>query len=187
MSIGRTSMTAQRQNILLAFLCVTLWASTASMVRLSQHSLDHYQFLFWSSVFSLMTVGLISAVKGTLLVPLHYRKNDWLLAIIIGFLGTFLYYLLLFNGLSEGKSINVIIIQYTWPLMFSFISILFFKEKLSWQKVLATFLGVFAVVIVLSKGHLMSFSLHNPVLLGSVAFGAFCFAIFNLGMKHFRA
>ncbi len=179
-------MKAQRQSMCIALLCVIFWASTAPVIRLSQHSLDNYQFLFWTSIFSLLAVTLVSLFKGTILVPLSYKKSDWFAAISIGFVGTFLYYLLLFKGFAEGKSINVIIIQYTWPLMLSFLSIFFFKESLNLRKVLATSLGLFAVVIVLSKGDITHFTLQEPKLLSYVAIGALCFAIFNLGMKHLK-
>ena len=176
----------KRQGIFVALLCVMVWASTAAVLRLAHNSLDHFQFLFWSSLFSLLAVTTISFFKGTLLVPLGYSKTDWLAATTIGFIGTFLYYLLLYKGFSEGQGINVITIQYTWPLMLSFLSIFFFKESLDWRKVLATTLGLCAVVIVLSKGDVHEFTLQNPKLLGFVAIGALCFAIFNLGMKHLK-
>ncbi|MBM7072594.1 DMT family transporter [Shewanella sp. 202IG2-18] len=179
-------MTAQRQGILIALFCVLVWASTASVLRLSHNSLDHFQFLFWSSLFSLIAVTVVSFYKGTLSTPFKYRRIDWVMTIGVGFVGTFLYYLFLYEGFSEGKGINVIIIQYTWPLMLSFLSVFLFKESLNWRKVIATTLGLCAVVIVLSKGSVDDFSLQNPRLLGFVALGALCFAIFNLGMKHLK-
>ncbi len=179
-------MTAQKQGICIALFCVIIWASTAAVVRFSGNTLDHYQFLFWSSLFSLAAVTLVSGLKGTLGVPLSYKAKDWLTAAFTGFLGAFLYYLLLFKGLQSEKGINVIIIQYTWPLMLSFLSVLFFKETLDWRKVLATFLGLSAVLVVLSKGHATNFTVKDPSLLICVAIGALCFAIFNLGMKHLK-
>ena len=179
-------MTAQKQGICIALFCVTIWASTAAIVRFSANTLDHYQFLFWSSLFSLIAVTLVSAIKGTLKIPFSYKAKDWVSATFIGFIGTFLYYLLLFKGLAQEKGINVIIIQYTWPLMLSFLSIFLFKEVLDWRKVLATFLGLSAVVVVISKGHVTNFTVQDPELLIWVAIGALCFASFNLGMKHLK-
>ena len=179
-------MTSQKQGIGIALFCVTLWASTAAIVRFSGDGLDHYQFLFWTSLFSLIAVALVSAAKGTLRVPLSYKGKDWVASTFIGFIGTFLYYLLLFKGLESEKGINVIIIQYTWPLMLSFLSVFFFKETLDWRKVMATFLGLSAVVVVLSKGHVTNFTVQDPKLLIYVAIGAACFASFNLGMKHLK-
>ena len=78
---------------------------------------------------------------------------------------------------------EVLIVQYTWPIMVAALSCLLLKETFDWRKRTAMTLGFVAVVLVLTRGQLNQLSLHQPALLLWVAMGAFCFALFTVLSK----
>ncbi|WP_133309339.1 DMT family transporter [Parashewanella curva] len=176
-------MSSQLKSMLAAIVCVSLWGFVAVVSRIGQSHLNRYQFLFWVSLVSTIGMGIYCYFKGTLYYLKHYSGKEWAQVIGLGFLGGFLYYLLIFNGYASANGMQVMIIQYTWPMMMSLLSILIFKESLHWRKAMATVLGATAVFIVISKGKLSGFSVEHPWVLLSVVIGAVSFALFNTFMK----
>ena len=166
-----------------ALICVAIWALLPVVSRNGQQSLDHYQFLFWSSLLSTLTMALLCLMRGTLVSLKQYRVVDWGWATGLGFLGCFLYYLLLYQGYAGGKSMEVLIVQYTWPIFIALLSPLLLKERFEQRTQLAVALGFVAVALVLSKGRLMGFSVEQPTLLLWVAVGALSFALFSVLSK----
>ena len=166
-----------------ALICVAIWALLPVVSRNGQQSLDHYQFLFWSSLLSTLTMALLCLASGTLSALRGYRMGDWGRAAGLGFLGCYLYYLLLYQGYAGGKSMEVLIVQYTWPIFIALLSPVLLKERFERRTQLAVALGFLAVALVLSKGRLLGFSVGQPVLLLWVAVGALSFALFSVLSK----
>ncbi|WP_133407854.1 DMT family transporter [Parashewanella tropica] len=176
-------MSSQLKSMLAAIVCVSLWGFVAVVSRVGQYHLDRFQFLFWVSLISTIGMLVFCYFKGTLSLLKFYSKKQWYQVIGLGFLGGYLYYLLIFNGYAKANGMQVMIIQYTWPMMMSVFSIVLFKESAHWRKVLATILGAIAVFVVITKGSLSGFSVEQPWVLVSVVLGAASFALFNTFMK----
>lgn len=98
--------------------------------KLGQSNLDNHQFLFWSSLVSFLTFFLIILIQKQLKVLATLSAKDWTHAIVLGLLGTYLYYILLYFGYAHAKGIEVLIIQYCWPIFVIVLSILILKESL---------------------------------------------------------
>ncbi|MGB0893705.1 MAG: DMT family transporter [Parashewanella sp.] len=179
-------MRTKYQASIAALVCVCLWGFVAVVSRLGQVELDTHQFMFWVSLSSFVTLLLVSIIKGTVTEVLNYSKKQLMQVIILGFLGTYLYYFLIFHSYAHGKSMEVMIVQYTWPIMVSVLSIVIFKEGFCWRKILATAMGLLAVILVITKGRFHAVSISHPNVLITVALGALCFAICNVFMKYIK-
>ncbi len=176
-------MTDRRLGTLYALTCVGLWALIPVVARLGQVARDVHQFLFWSSLLSLLAVGVLAVVSGALLQLRRYRLRHWLQAVGLGLLGTYLYYLLLYRGYAAGGGMEVLIVQYTWPVFVALLSSLLLRERFGRARQMALMLGFIAVVLVLSKGEWQGFSLSRPADLAWVGLGAFFFALFSVLSK----
>jgi len=161
-----------------------LWSFIPIVSKLAQNNLDNYQFLFYSSVFSFLSILIISIYKKSFAEVFTYKLKDYLYIAFVGFLGTYLYYILLYYGYNNANGLEVLIIQYTWPILIVLFSMLFFKEKITMLKLLSLALGFMAVVLVLSKGNIFEISFSNINILFYVFIGAGSFALFSiLGSK----
>ena len=58
-------MNNRTQGILYAMVCVALWALIPVVSKSGQSTLNHHQFLFWSSVFSFLMVLTLCLLTGT--------------------------------------------------------------------------------------------------------------------------
>jgi drug/metabolite transporter (DMT)-like permease len=176
-------MTSKQKATVFVLICVSLWALVPVVAKLGQTTLDNHQFLFWSSLMSVIVLGITSAVVGTIGEIKKYSVKDWLYILFLGLLGTYIYYLFLYLGYSQAAGIEVLVFQYTWPILIVLFSIFILKERLTIRKLGALVLGSIGVIVVLTKGDFQSISLSNPGVIALVAAGASCFALFSVLSK----
>jgi len=169
---------------ILVFICVFLWALIPVVSKLAQTTLDNHQFLFWSSLISFICLFSAAYLKKKIEIIKDYTLKDWLILIVLGLLGTYIYYLFLYLGYKEAKGLEVLVIQYTWPISIVFLSLLILNEKLTLRKVLSIILGFVGVVFVLTKGEFSQVHFDNSFVIFLVFLGASSFALFSiLGKK----
>jgi len=99
------------KSLLFVFACIILWAFIPIVSRFGQQSLDNYQFLFWSSLLSFIVLFLSTVFSGKFSAFKNYNQKKFFSAVGLGFLGTFLYYLLLYFGYANAKGLEVLVIQ----------------------------------------------------------------------------
>ena len=168
---------------LYAMLCVALWALIPVVAKLGQSRLDNHQFLFWSSLVSFSVIALSVLLTGRAYHIRAYTRGDWLWFTFLGLLGTYIYYLFLYLGYSRSSGMEVLVIQYTWPILIVVFSLFILKERLNTRKGLAILLGFIGVVLVLTKGQIALIQIDNPAVISLVAIGAACFALFSVLSK----
>ncbi|HEX8932009.1 MAG TPA: DMT family transporter [Patescibacteria group bacterium] len=171
-------MKSRTKAIFYTLMCVTLWALIPVVSKLGQASIDNHQFLFWSSVVSFTAFLVATVVVKQSKMFLSYKLRDWSKAIFLGFLGTYLYYILLYSGYANAQGLEVLVLQYSWPIFIILLSIVVLKEKLTLRRALVVFLGFIGVTLVLTKGnftqiHFDNYSVDILVLVAALVFGLF--------------
>jgi len=176
-------MSSRTKAVLLLVVCVALWALIPVAAKLGQTSLDHHQFLFWSSLVSFVLVFTIAAVRGKLRELHSYRPVRWLSLFGLGFLGTYVYYLLLYQGYARAQGLEVLVFQYSWPLFVVLFSVPLLRERPGPRGVIALLLGFLGVSWVLTRGDFATVDLSNSTVIALVAAGAAGFALFSVLSK----
>ncbi len=171
-------MPNKKKSVSFVLSCIVLWAFIPVVSRLGQQNLDNYQFLFWSSALSLIVLFASLCATGKANAFRTYSRKDFAIALGLGFLGTFLYYLLLYFGYAHLQGLEVLVIQYTWPIFIVLFSVVLLKEKLTLRNSIAACLGFLGVFIVLTKGNIFQIHFSNAwidavVLLAAAVFGLF--------------
>lgn len=179
-------MTNRAKGTLYVLICVSLWGLIPVVARLGQSTLDNHQFLFWSSLVSFLVLFLNAGLSGDLPEIRFYSIRDWALIAFLGLLGTYFYYLFLYLGYAQAKGLEVLVVQYTWPIIIVVLSLIILNEKLTFRKVAALLLGFVGVVTVLTKGEFNQIDVSNPSVILLVGAGAFCFALFSVLSKNVR-
>ena len=167
-------------------ICVSLWALIPVVAKMGQTTLDNHQFLFWSSLVSFAVLGLAVIFSGNLNKFREYSFKDWGYLSVLGLLGTYIYYLFLYLGYSNAIGMEVLVIQYTWPILIVIFSIFILKERLSLIKITAITLGFAGVIIVLTKGNFKNINISNGPVIALVGAGAACFALFSVLSKNIK-
>jgi drug/metabolite transporter (DMT)-like permease len=171
------------KSIIYIIACVFLWALIPVVSKLGQNGLDNHQFLFWSSLSSLLFFLGIALFKKNLQKLRDISKIKWFQAICLGFLGTYLYYVLLYYGYANAPGMEVLIVQYSWPILIVLLSLILLKENLTISKTTSILLGFIGVFLVLTKGNFEQLKFENINIDLIVFTGAFVFALFSVLSK----
>ncbi len=151
--------------------------------KLGQGTLDHHQYLFYSSLLSFLTMFFALLSSKKLHLVLRYSTKDILSIVVLGFLGTYIYYLLLYFGYKYAVGLEVLVVQYLWPVLIVVFGAVILKESLTYRKLVAVSLGFVAVVTVVTKGDISSIDISNTKVLVLVFIGAGSFALFSVLSK----
>jgi len=172
-------------SIIYITLCIVLWSLIPTFAKFGQSSLDHYQYLFYSSIISFLTLFFISVFNKGIKEIFTYSTNTILLLFGLGFLD-FLYYLLLYYGYKEANGLEVLVVQYMWPIFIVILSLIILKETLSKNKILSVIFGFIGVSIVIVKGDFTQLDFSNIDVLLIVMLGAISFALFSVLSKKIK-
>ncbi len=160
-------------------LCIFLWSLIPTVSKFAQTSLDHHQYLFYSSIVSFLSILVISLWNKKLKEIITYSKKVFLILFSLGFLD-FIFYLLLYYGYKKANGLEVLVIQYTWPVFIVLLSLIILKEEFTKKKLIAIIFGFIGVCLVITKGNLSNFDFSNISVLLVVMIGTFAFALFSV-------
>lgn len=179
-------MTAKRNTgYAYALTCIALWSLIPVVSRFGQSTLDNFQFLFWSNALSLLVVGACLAAAKGLRSLRRFTLRQSLYVMFLGALGCAIYYLCLYYGYAHGAGIEVLVLQYAWPILIIILSVFLLGERLPPRAWLAVGAGFLGILIVLTKGDLLSLRISSAATTAVVLAGAFAFALFSVLSKRF--
>jgi drug/metabolite transporter (DMT)-like permease len=90
---------------------------------------------------------------------------------------------LLYFGYANAQGLEVLVIQYSWPIFIVLLSIFILKEKLTIKRLLAVLFGFIGVFLVLTKGNFSDIHLENLSVDILVIIAALSFALFSVLSK----
>jgi drug/metabolite transporter (DMT)-like permease len=108
--------------------------------------------MLYAVFFSILILGgiIVGQNKTRLLYALE--KSELVLALSLGILNPFLYYLVLFKAYDLLPAQEAQPINYTWALTLMFLSIPILKQKIGRFDIIAGFIGYFGVVVIATHG-----------------------------------
>ena len=137
-----------RKNYLYAAVAIFLWSTIATISKLLLDSMNSYQVLMVSSAFATAILFAVAIFNGRIKLLKSYRIKDYLITLLIGLPGTFMYYVFLYLGTERMAASQAFMINYLWPIMSIVFACLILGEKMStrkWIAVALSFLGVITV------------------------------------------
>lgn len=173
--------------IFLSLLCILAWSFIPVISKFGQSDLDNFQFLFWSNLLSTLVILISILVMKKTKGIFNYKVVEFSSFAFLGFLGSCLYYLCLYYGYAKGEGIQVLVLQYTWPIWITILSYIILNEELTFRRVGAAVLGFIGVVVILTKGEITAFNIPNPSLFIVVLVGAISFALFSVLSKKIKS
>ena len=151
----------QAQAYKFALIAVFCWSTVATAFKIALDYLSPTELVLYASIMStLILFSIVIYQKKMSEVKIHIKSN-FKLVFILGCINPFLYYLILFKAYDllpaqEAQSIN-----YTWALMLAFLSVIFLKQKLTINDILAGIICYFGVLIIATKGEPFSLAFSN--------------------------
>jgi drug/metabolite transporter (DMT)-like permease len=140
---------------------VLLWSTVASAFKLTLRGMNNVQLLFYSSLTSLVVLFFIARKNSSSELSEFFTRKHFVKNAFLGFINPFVYYLILFKAyfiLPAQEAQPIVLI---WPLIFSVLSAIFLKQKLTSKSLLGMLISFSGVIVVATRGNIVSFTFHN--------------------------
>ncbi|MBI3960166.1 MAG: DMT family transporter [Chloroflexi bacterium] len=176
----------QRISYLNLALCILLWASIPVASKKILVEMTNVQMLFWSTLFSFTVLAGVLAAQGKVWLLAQYDARAYGWMGLLGFLGAYLYYVLLYGAFARTSAAEGFILAYTWPILVSLLAVVLLGEKLTGRRALAVAVSFCGVLVIVTQGRIVNvaFSSLSGDLLALA--GAFVFALFSVLGKRAR-
>ena len=181
--VGKTNNTAR--SFFYLGLCILSWGLIPVVTKNILVELNSLQMLFYSTIFSCIVMFGIVLFQKKISILTTYSIYDYTKIGMLGFLGTYLYYVLLYAALALTSASEGFILAYTWPMLVIILAFPLLKERLTLKKLCSILVSFFGIVVIVTHGSI--FSLSFTSLQGDILAlgGAVVFALFSvLGKKY---
>ena len=155
-------MTNQNKAYLYAGTAVLMWSTVGSAFKLTLRHLSPVQMLLYASFVSIIVLFIILVIQKKLPVLMASGRQSILHSALNGLLNPFLFYIVLFYSYDLLLTQEAMVINFTWPLPLTLLSILILKQKIGWKSIMAIIISFSGIVIIITKGDLLSLKFANP-------------------------
>lgn len=166
-----------KRSYLLATVAIFCWSTVATVVKLLLGSLTSMQVLWISAGFAFLALLCVNIFTGNIKKLRDYKPRDYIITVLIGLPGSFLYYVFYYMGTARMLASQAFIINYLWPIMSVVFACIILKEKMTARRAVAIALSFVGVVIVAGKDiiHFNPDTLIGALfcILGAVSYGIF--------------
>src|SRR5437588_11928706 len=114
--------------------------------------------LFYSTIFSCVVMYCIVLFEKKTHVLKTYTVSDYAKIGVSGFLGTYLYYVLLYAALALTSASEGFILAYTWPMLVIILAFPLLKERLTLKKICSILVSFFGIVVIVTHGTIFALS-----------------------------
>lgn len=122
-------------------------AGKSSIGSFGPWSLTFYRFFFASII-------LFPVLYMTSRESLKLNREQWKVAVILGFVGMLGYHVFFFTALKYTTASSASMLAATNPIMTAILLAIFYKEKLSWPKLGLLLLALLGVALTITNWHL---------------------------------
>ena len=172
---------------LCALAAVLFWSTAATAFKLTLGELRPVELVFFASATSLLVLGFLLGLRGGWY---HLRKTPprtVALALLLGILNPFLYYLVLFAAYDRLPGQVAMTLNYGWPLVLSLLAVPMLGQRISGRQAAGISLSFLGAVLVVTGGQLVFPGGLDPVGLLLALGSTVVWAFFWLGNARVRA
>lgn len=173
-------MTLRTRSYFNLALCILLWASIPVASKKILAELNNLQMLFYSTVFSALALGALVAGQGKISSMARYSLRDYAHLSWLGFLGAFLYYVLLYGAFANTSAAEGFVLAYTWPILVSLLAVPLLGQRLTPVRLFAIAVSFCGVVMIVTRGRMLEFQMENLAGNMLALSGALVFALFSI-------
>ncbi len=154
-------MINQKKAYIFALMAVLCWSTVATAFKIALQNCSFLQLLFFSSLISAIVLFIILIIQKKTSQLIKMERRTMIYSLTLGVLNPFLYYTILFKSYSILPAQEAMTLNYTWPIMLVLLSIPLLKQKLTIKSLIAVFVSFAGIIIISTKGNIVSINLSN--------------------------
>ncbi|MFH2091480.1 MAG: DMT family transporter [Pseudomonadota bacterium] len=171
-------MTNQTKSYCFALATIACWSTIASASKITLRYISPEQLLFYSSLVSTLVLFIVLGFQDKWHTLRKLTQKDWISSIGFGLLNPFAYYLILFKAYDLLPAQQAQVINYTWAITLSLLSIPLLGQKVSGRQWLAIGLSYCGVLVIATRGNIFSLEFDNPLGVGLALISTIIWALY---------
>jgi drug/metabolite transporter (DMT)-like permease len=171
-------MNNQKKAYICALITVGLWSTIATASKLSLRYLSPAELLMYAAIVSSVVLFLVIVLQKRLHDLLSLAWKEWLMSLLFGCLNPFLYYLILFKAYDLLPAQQAQIINYTWAITLSLLSIPLLGQRVAGMQWLAIAVSYVGVLVIATRGDLLDLHFENPAGVGLALLSTVIWALY---------
>lgn len=160
-------MEKQKRAYVCAFAAVLFWSTSASAFKIclspERLNVPVLSLLFGASLVASAALFVYLLLSGKVALLKTLSMADLTRSAFLGFLSPFLYYIVLFKAYSLLPAQEAQPLNFVWPLTLILLSVPILKHKIKRRDILAILISFCGVLVISTKGHILSFRLTDPL------------------------
>ena len=136
------------KSYLYAGLTILFWATIPTAFKIALTHVTFVELLFYSIITTVIILFIILIAQNRFREIFSYSRKQYISSLTLGFLNPFLYYLILLKAYSLLPAQIAQPLNFTWPIVLVFLSILILKLEVrvvNFMALLVSFLGVYFI------------------------------------------
>mgnify|MGYP001167097102 CR=1 FL=1 len=142
---------------------IFFWATIATAFKIALRYVNYVELVLYSAITTLIILFFILLFQGRLRDVFRITKAQFLNSLILGFLNPFAYYLILFKAYSLLPAQIAQPLNFTWPIVLTFLSLPVLKQPVTAKNIIALFLSFIGVYMISSEGSPFDLSFAEPL------------------------
>jgi len=156
-------MTQQNRAYLYAGTAVLMWSTVGSAFKLTLRFLSPIQMLLYATFFSIIVLLIIILYQKKWQLLLSSSRRDVLFSALNALLNPFLFYIVLFYAYDLLLTQEAMVLNFTWPVTLTILSIFLLRQHIGWRSLLAIFISFIGIIVIATKGNPLSLTFTNPL------------------------
>jgi drug/metabolite transporter (DMT)-like permease len=156
-------MTRQKKAYFYAGAAVLMWSTVGSAFKLTLSHVSPVQMLLYASFVSILVLFIILLRQKKLPLLLTSDHQSLLFSALNALLNPFLFYVVLFYAYDLLLTQEAMVLNFTWPVTLTLLSIIILKQRTGWKSLLAIFISFLGIVVIATKGNPLVLKFSTPV------------------------
>jgi drug/metabolite transporter (DMT)-like permease len=159
-------MNNQNKAYLYAGAAVLMWSTVGSAFKITLRYVSPIQMLLFASLVSIIVLFIILLIQKKLKLLLSSKPKDLVFSALNALLNPLLFYIVLFFAYDLLLTQEAMVLNFTWPVTLTILSIFILKQHIGWKSIIAILLSFCGIIIIATKGDVLSLSFSNPAGVG---------------------
>ncbi|HRY84119.1 MAG TPA: DMT family transporter [Candidatus Cloacimonadota bacterium] len=158
-------MKKSQLSYLYAGLTILAWSTVSTSFKLSLIALSPIGLLFVSSLTAVLFLGAVNLFTEKSFIPggTAALRSNLKRSLLPGLLNPWLYYVMLFIAYDRLRAQEAQVLNYTWAIVLSLLSIIILKERFRLRDLLALLLSFLGVMVLSTKGRISTLHFDDPL------------------------
>lgn len=151
------------KSYLYAGITVFFWATIATAFKIALRYVNYVELVLYCAITTVIILFFILLFQNRLKEVFRVKRRHYINSLVLGFINPFLYYLILFKAYSLLPAQIAQPLNFTWPIVLTFLSLPVLKQPVTGKNILALVISFIGVYFISSEGSPFDMTFAEPL------------------------